>query len=143
MSHPPLRATSAEWNPADYAANSAAQHAWARELMVRLALRGDEQVLDVGCGDGKVTAEIARVLKNGGISGIDSSRQMIEFACKTFPQTKQPNLDFQVMDARCIELEQRFDIVFSSSVLHWVDDPPARAMWSWVHGGAWGCSSAS
>jgi trans-aconitate methyltransferase len=114
-----------KWNAADYAANSAAQHAWARELMARLALRGDERVLDVGCGDGKVTAEIARVLKSGVITGIDSSRQMIEFARKTFPRAKHPNLDFQVMDARCIELEQRIDVVFSSSVLHWVDDHPA------------------
>jgi|ERR1039458_3377990 trans-aconitate methyltransferase len=114
-----------KWNAADYAANSAAQHGWARELIARLALRGDEQVLDVGCGDGKVTAEIARVLKSGGITGIDSSRQMIEFARKTFPQAKHPNLNFQVMDARCIGLEQRLDVVFSSSVLHWVDDHPA------------------
>ena len=114
-----------KWNAADYAANSAAQHAWARELMGRLALGGDEQVLDVGCGDGKVTAEIARVLKSGGITGIDSSRQMIEFARKTFPRAKHPNLEFQVMDARSIELEPRFDVVFSSSVLHWVDDHPA------------------
>src|ERR1035438_5933679 len=95
-----------KWNAADYAANSAAQHGWARELIARLALRGDEQVLDVGCGDGKVTAEIARVLKSGGITGIDSSRQMIEFARKTFPQAKHPNLNFQVMDARCIRSEE-------------------------------------
>ena len=125
MSRPPLRPKSAKWNPADYAANSTAQHAWARELITKLQLRGDEQVLDVGCGDGRVTAEIARVLKSGGIAGIDSSRQMIEFARKTFPPAKYPNLDFQVMDARCIGLEPRFDVVFSSSVLHWVDDHPA------------------
>ena len=120
-----LRAKSARWNPADYAANSAAQQSWARELIVSLKLRGDEQVLDVGCGDGKVTAEIACLLKNGRITGIDSSPQMIEFARKTFPRARHPNLDFQVMDARRITLERRFDIVFSSSVLHWVDDHPA------------------
>jgi trans-aconitate methyltransferase len=125
MSRSSLQTKSAKWNPADYAANSAAQHAWARELIARLELRGDEQVLDVGCGDGRVTAEIACVLKSGGITGIDSSRQMIEFACKTFPRAKHPNLDFQVMDARCIGLERKFDVVFSSSVLHWVDDHPA------------------
>jgi len=114
-----------EWNAADYAANSAAQQSWARELITRLALHGDEHVLDVGCGDGRVTAEIARVLKNGGVTGIDSSRQMIEFARETFPRDKHPNLDFQVMNARRIMLDRRFDIVFSSSVLHWVDDHPA------------------
>jgi ubiquinone/menaquinone biosynthesis C-methylase UbiE len=40
----------------DYAAHSASQQNWARELIVKLKLHGDEQVLDVGCGDGKVTA---------------------------------------------------------------------------------------
>jgi trans-aconitate methyltransferase len=155
------------WDAAAYAANSAAQQSWARELITRLALLGDEHVLDVGCGDGKVTAEVARVLKNGGVTGIDSSRPMIEFARETFPRAKYPNLDFQVMDAREInpaallspspppkeerggvrrqlasnskplaptlsplgrgegEEDARFDIVFSSSVLHWVDDHPA------------------
>ena len=51
------------WNPQDYAANSAAQLAWARELIAKLKLRGDEHILDVGCGDGKVTAELARVCR--------------------------------------------------------------------------------
>ena len=125
MSRSSLQTKTAKWNPADYAANSAAQHVWARELIAQLNLHGDELVLDVGCGDGKVTAEIARALKNGGITGIDSSRQMIEFARKAFPRTKHPSLDFQVMDARSIGLEPRFDVVFSSSVLHWVDDHPA------------------
>ena len=125
MSRSLLQPKPAKWNPSDYAANSAAQHAWARELITKLHLRGDERVLDVGCGDGRVTAEIARVLKSGDITGIDSSPQMIEFACKTFPRAKYPNLSFQVMDARLIGLERRFDVVFSSSVLHWVDDHPA------------------
>src|SRR5687767_8216782 len=65
------------WNPADYAANSAAQLAWARELITKLKLRGDERVLDVGCGDGKVTAEIAQALPRGEITGVDSSAEMI------------------------------------------------------------------
>src|ERR1044071_3493163 len=52
------RQTGVLWNPSDYAANSAQQQGWARELIARLKLRGDERILDVGCGDGKVTAEI-------------------------------------------------------------------------------------
>jgi trans-aconitate 2-methyltransferase len=115
----------ARWNAADYAANSAAQHAWARELIARLDLRGDEHVLDVGCGDGKVTAELARALPKGSITGIDASPEMIRFAQTTFPRGAFPNLEFQIMDARRIRLSRRFDIVFSTSVLHWVDDHPA------------------
>ena len=154
----------AEWNAADYAANSAAQQIWARELIAQLHLHGDEHILDVGCGDGKVTAELARALPKGSATGIDASPEMIRFARKTFSPGKHPNLEFQVMDAREISLAAlpspslpqkeeragarrslisnsnprspalsplgrgeggktaRFDIVFSSSVLHWVDD---------------------
>jgi trans-aconitate methyltransferase len=54
-----------KWNAADYAAHSVVQQSWARELIAKLKLRGDERVLDVGCGDGKITAEIARVLPDG------------------------------------------------------------------------------
>ena len=92
------------WNAADYAANSAAQQSWARELITRLALRGDEHVLDVGCGDGKVTAEIARTVPHGSVVGVDASPQMIEFAQKTFPSGQHPNLEFQICDARKINL---------------------------------------
>jgi trans-aconitate methyltransferase len=115
----------AKWNAADYAANSAAQHIWARELIAQLHLRGDEHILDVGCGDGKVTAELARAVSKGSVAGIDASPEMIRFARKTFPPGKHPNLEFQVMDARHICLARRFDVVFSSSVLHWVADHPA------------------
>ena len=115
----------AKWNAADYAANSVAQHAWARELIARLNLRGDEHILDVGCGDGKVTAEIARALPHGLVTGIDASPEMIEFARENFPSPNYSNLEFRVMDARRIRLGHAFNIVFSSSALHWVDDHPA------------------
>ncbi|MFO1477745.1 MAG: methyltransferase domain-containing protein [Verrucomicrobiota bacterium] len=111
------------WNPSDYAANSAAQHAWARELITQLQLRGDEHLLDVGCGDGKVTAELARALPHGRVLGVDASPDMIAFARKTFAAI--PNLQFDVMDARQLHPPGRMDIVFSSSALHWVDDHPA------------------
>ena len=114
-----------KWNAADYAANSAVQHSWARELIARLNLRGDEHILDLGCGDGKVTAELARALPRGSITGADASPQMIEFANKHFPANKFSNLRFRVMDARKIKFERRFDLVFSNAALHWVDDHEA------------------
>ena len=110
------------WNAADYAANSVVQQTWARELIAKLNLRGDEHILDVGCGDGKVTAEIARSVSRGSVTGADASPQMIGFAKKTFPAGKFPNLRFRVMDARKIKFERRFDVVFSNAALHWVDD---------------------
>lgn len=113
------------WNAADYAANSVVQQTWARELIAKLNLRGDEHILDIGCGDGKVTAEIARAVPRGSVTGVDASPQMIEFAKKTFPTTEFPNLRFRVMDARKIKFDRQFDIAFSNAALHWVDDHQA------------------
>ncbi len=113
------------WNPRDYAANSAAQLAWARDLIAKLKLRGDERILDVGCGDGKVTAEIARALPRGSVIGVDSSSEMIQFAKDAFLARESPNLEFQPMDARALQFTQPFDVLFSNATLHWVDDHPA------------------
>jgi trans-aconitate methyltransferase len=121
----PFRAQSAKWNAADYAAHSAVQQTWARELIARLKLRGDEHVLDVGCGDGKITAEIARAAPRGSATGVDASRQMIGFARKRFPAKEFPNLEFYVMDARKIKFDRLFDLVFSNAAWHWVDDHQA------------------
>ncbi|HEY9174683.1 MAG TPA: methyltransferase domain-containing protein [Verrucomicrobiae bacterium] len=114
-----------QWNPADYAANSASQLTWAREHLARLNLCGDERVLDVGCGDGKVTAEIARAVPRGAVVGVDSSPEMIRFAQASFPRTRFPNLRFSEMDARRLRFAETFHLVFSNAALHWVDDHPA------------------
>jgi trans-aconitate methyltransferase len=101
------------------------QQTWARELIAKLKLRGDEDILDVGCGDGKVTAELARALPDGLVVGIDVSAEMIAFAKKIFPAKKNPNLQFQICDARKIFAKKfavKFDVVFSNAALHWVDD---------------------
>lgn len=113
------------WDPEDYAANSAGQLAWARELIARLKLRGDERMLDVGCGDGKITAEIARKLPHGRITGVDSSIEMVQFAQQTFPPAEFPNVEFRQMDARQLDFARPFDILFSNAALHWVNDHPA------------------
>ena len=119
---PPRPISSAQWNAAEYAANSAVQQTWARELIARLNLRGDEHVLDVGCGDGKVTAELARALPRGAVVGIDASAEMIRFARKTFPAAEISRQKFKIMDARKIKFARRFDLIFSNAALHWVDD---------------------
>lgn len=113
------------WDPAAYAAHSSSQQLWARELIARLALQGNERVLDVGCGDGKVTAELARALPQGRVTGIDSSAEMIRFARVAFPASAIPNLEYHVVDARQIRFESKFDLVFSNAALHWVDDHQA------------------
>ena len=69
------------------------QQTWARELIAQLKLRGDERILDVGCGDGKVTAEMARAVPHGSVVGVDASPQMIEFATQNiFPQNSESGI---------------------------------------------------
>lgn len=110
------------WNAEDYAKNSSAQLHWAQELIAKLALNGFESVLDIGCGDGKVSAQLAQVVKNGKVVGIDLSDGMIRLASERFSPTKNPNLSFLQMDATDIHLSEKFDTAFSSAALHWMED---------------------
>lgn len=109
-----------KWNPAEYAAQSSQQQLWARELMAKLKLQGRESILDIGCGDGKVTAELARGVPEGRVVGIDSSPEMVAFSSRQFGG--QGNLRFEVADARALPFDGEFDLVFSNAVLHWVHD---------------------
>ncbi len=108
------------WNAKDYERNSEAQQKWAKELIANLNLTGAEDILDVGCGDGKVTAEIARLAGGGSVVGVDNSKQMIELAQEKYSQDRHPNLSFQIMDASDLAFEGRFDVAFSNAALHWV-----------------------
>ncbi|AMK78757.1 MULTISPECIES: methyltransferase domain-containing protein [Methylomonas] len=108
------------WNAQDYAQNSRAQQQWAKELIALLQLSGHETVLDLGCGDGKVTAEIARIVDRGAVVGIDNSAAMIALAQGRYPDQQHPNLSFRVMDAGNLSFTECFDVVFSNAVLHWV-----------------------
>ena len=113
------------WDPADYVANSAAQHSWAQELIAKLNLKGHERILDVGCGDGRVTAQLAKALSSGTATGVDSSEEMLRFARAAFPASNHPNLRFVQQDARQLDFDEPFDVLVSNAALHWVDDHPA------------------
>ncbi|MCP4603704.1 MAG: methyltransferase domain-containing protein [Proteobacteria bacterium] len=110
------------WDPSDYHRSSSEQQKWARELIAKLSLNGTLRVLDIGSGDGKVSAEISKQLPNGFVHGIDSSKEMIHFATSSFPRDKFPNLSFEEMDAQSLSFEGGFDVVFSNATLHWVPD---------------------
>jgi trans-aconitate 2-methyltransferase len=110
------------WNAKDYAKNSSTQQAWARELISKLKLNGHESVLDIGCGDGKVTAEIVGHVPDGSVVGVDNSKEMIELASADFTKDKYPNLSFQVTDAGQLPFQEKFDVAFSNAALHWIKD---------------------
>ena len=113
------------WDAKDYAKNSQNQFQWAKELIPKLKLQGNEVLLDIGCGDGKITAEIAKALPNGKVVGIDSSAEMINLAKTTFPVEQYPNVTFKVIDARNIPFQEEFDIAFSNAALHWIIEQKA------------------
>ena len=110
------------WNPEDYAKNSDAQLKWARSLLKNIDLQKYESILDVGCGDGKITADLAATLPQNKIVGVDSSPEMIAYAGKKYPQSKYPNLTFDRVDARSLNFDREFDLIFSNATLHWVDN---------------------
>jgi trans-aconitate 2-methyltransferase len=111
---------SPRWDAADYANHSQGQFNWAMSVIQRLGLEGSERVLDVGCGDGKVTAEIAARVPEGSVLGIDKSAEMIALAIRNSPD--RTNLSFRAVDAQTLDLDARFDVVFSNAALHWVAD---------------------
>lgn len=85
----------------------------ARELIKMLALKGNEKILDIGCGDGKLTSELADYVPNGSVIGIDNSEQMIEFAKNKFPETRYSNLSFQYGDTKSLDYDNEFDVIVS------------------------------
>lgn len=83
------------------------------DLIDRLDPRPGERVLDLGCGTGHLTAQIAE--RGAETIGIDSSASMIAQARQNYPKLK-----FQLADARDFAFDAPFDAVFSNAALHWV-----------------------
>ena len=109
------------WDARDYARNSRIQEEFGRKHLDALDLSGSEAVLDIGCGDGRLTAALAQKVPRGRVVGIDSSPDMIAAARQT-QQSLHPNLGFETIDATALPFHGEFDLVFSTSALHWVKD---------------------
>jgi trans-aconitate methyltransferase len=111
-----------EWNPSEYARISALQAAMAEEVLSLLDLKGTERILDIGCGNGKTTAEIAARVPQGEVVGVDASAGMIAFAAAQSDPALHPNLQFAVADARHLPYQHEFDLVVSLNALHWIPE---------------------
>jgi trans-aconitate methyltransferase len=109
-----------DWDAAAYARHSSLQQAMAEEILDTLQLHGHERVLDVGCGDGRITARIAERLPEGSAVGVDPSADMIAFASRSFAD--RSNLLFEQGDARRLSHRNAFDRVVSFNALHWVPE---------------------
>jgi trans-aconitate methyltransferase len=105
-----------QWNAAEYDAKHSFVYEKGKGVVELLAPQPGERILDLGCGTGALTAEIAA--SGADIRGIDSSEEMISQARKKFPALK-----FQVLDARELPFRAEFDAIFSNAVLHWIPEP--------------------
>jgi len=107
-----------EFDGKKYEKSSAHQKEWGTRLISEVGLQGTESVLDLGCGDGTLTARIADLVQQGQVLGIDASQGMID----TARAKERKNLTFRKMDIDELEFRERFDLVFSNATLHWVKD---------------------
>lgn len=94
------------------------QKEWGNLLIANLNLKGNESILDLGCGDGVLTEKMSRLVPDGSVIGIDVSQGMIATAKKY----KHKNLSFIHMDINLIDFSNEFDVIFSNAALHWVKD---------------------
>ena len=110
-----------DWNAQRYHDISAPQQAWGRRVLDRLTLSGDELVLDLGCGTGRLTEELQRRLAAGRGVGADRSEAMIESAamwlCEHAPRAALVQADGAALPFRAV-----FDAVFSGATFHWILD---------------------
>ena len=112
------------WEGDHYSQNSDFQYTRALSLLETQTFNGNESILDIGCGDGKISVEIARRVSNGRVLAVDYSEDMISYARNTHNLV---NLQFEIGDASSITFSREFDIITSFFCLHWVPHK-ARAM---------------
>jgi trans-aconitate 2-methyltransferase len=107
-----------EWDAETYDAISNPQFEWGMEVLGRLALSGEETVLDAGCGSGKVTAELAKRLPRGRLFAVDGSEAMIAKARERLGE----GVSYLVTDLSELEVEEPVDLIFSTATFHWILD---------------------
>lgn len=106
----------AEWNAGLYDSRHAFVWQMAGGVVEMLKPSAGERILDLGCGTGHLTAQIAAA--GASVVGIDGSPAMIDEARKNYP-----GLEFQEMNADQLRFDAPFDAVFSNAVLHWIPQP--------------------
>jgi len=107
-----------DWDAATYDRVSDPQFEWGLEVLERLPPRGDETVLDAGCGSGRVTRALLERLPHGRVIAVDAAPAMVAVAREALGDRAE------VIEADLVELElaEPVDAVFSSAVFHWVLD---------------------
>jgi trans-aconitate methyltransferase len=114
-------ASAREWDARAYHTVSEPQFEWGRRVLSALALRGDEVVMDAGCGSGRLTALLADRLPGGRVVAIDRSANMATVAAETLARFGD-RAAVAVADLSSLPFHDAFDVVFSTATFHWVLD---------------------
>jgi trans-aconitate 2-methyltransferase len=110
-----------DWDATTYDRISAPQQRWAAEQLLRLALNGDEVVLDAGCGSGKITQELARRVPRGTVYAVDAAPSMVAHTREALGD-RATALCQDLVD---LDLPEPVDVVFSNATFHWIPDHDA------------------
>lgn len=110
-----------DWDASTYHRMADNQEEWGREVLARLELRGDETVLDAGCGSGRVTRLLAERLPRGRVVGVDASPSMIEAARENLADLSD-RVDLRAGNLLELDLVAELDAVFSNATFHWIPD---------------------
>jgi trans-aconitate 2-methyltransferase len=108
--------TARAWDGAAYDRLSTPMEAMGLVVLERLPLRGDETVIDAGCGSGRLTEAIAARLPRGRVIGVDGSPSMIEAARRRLGD----RAELHVADLVSFDLGLRGDAIFSTATFHWI-----------------------
>jgi trans-aconitate 2-methyltransferase len=91
-------------------------------VLARLPLAGTELVLDVGCGTGRLTAELLERLPHGRAVGVDLSSNMLETAGRHLRPAFPTQISFVRADAAALPFRTAADAIFSTATFHWIRD---------------------
>jgi trans-aconitate 2-methyltransferase len=108
-----------DWDAATYDRLPIPMTAWGLQVLERLELRGDETVLDAGCGTGQVTAALRERLPNGHVIALDASPSMIAKASERLGADRVTFLTHDLLARIPVD---PVDAVFSTATFHWVPD---------------------
>lgn len=115
------QSSSREWNSDAYHRLSSPQVSWGKKVLSRLRLRGDELVLDAGCGTGRLTADLLEALPRGRVIGIDLSQNMLRSAREHLRQFGT-QVSLVACDLLYLPFQRAFDGIVSTAAFHWVLD---------------------